>query len=720
MAVVAGPGYSIADAPNNEVVINFTSPLISLFSDSQYVVRGEPVGFTLTADSPVLTDTDVRLMTYDNRTGIPIRSFSVTISAGRSIKKFDIDPVEYGNSSDVAVAISSNPDYQIRYYSNEHKMATNFQVVEIADIGRPKISVTPLQEKIREGEDDAIFIISATPPPSEDLTIYLELIIDAERGIRENLIIPAGTSSVEFLVPIVDDLISDDDYLVNLYIIINPNYDFFYPERITRITVYDNDPPFIEVKYENHDIVEGEDAVFIVSASSVVAESLPINVRISETGNFVKENYIEELTISADTDSAYLRVPTEDDDLFERTGKVFAEILPGSGYLVAEITRKNWINVEDNDDSASLEFTAVSDSVVEGESAIFELYARASSSVDRQINLQVNSLGGDFLGREFPNFVVIPSGVRYVKFSIPTEDDDVFEVDGAMEVTIEPGVGYLVDQDFSQLNVVIRDNDAPVGLAIVPTVNSILEGETAQFQVYSFSDQESDLTVAVELTQIGDFLVDEVGIQSVFIPAGTNVGQLNVSTLNDETDEVGGYIVARLMSDQGENNISSYSRAVISVADDDLPTISISRSAESVLEGTEIRYILTADQLPVHNVFVNVGIEQEGNFVNGFAASTTAMIALGETETEIVLQTRDDEVDELDGLVTATILAGAGYQLASDTDSALSVDVVDNDDPPVLSIYADLDQVTEGNKSLFTITASRVSAIDKEIDYRDS
>ena len=728
--IIDGTGYRIAESPNNEVTVKLTTLQISIDTESIYAVRGESIEYTLTASSPVSTDTLVNLEFYETLFGRVISTATATISAGQSSKRFYVDTNNFPTSEYIAIQIVNPANYPNGNYFRKPGRFNHSKVVQLTDTTNPWIELTAVKNKIFEGTEDGKFIISATPPPVEDLVVELEIIysshINDKPTERRFITIPAGSSRAELLIPIEDDHRSNpDQYSINVYIIQKPHYDYAYFERIEKIRVFDDDPPIISIEYAHQEIIEGEPAKYWLYANTALREPMNINVRITESGNFVLGEKIDTLTIGtnfadepyADLSTApeYILIPTEDDDVFEPNGRIFFEVLPGEGYIVEELREENWVYVEDNDNPTGMEIVAITSEVIEGDEASFELYTQTSSPEERRVNLSVNNISGNFLATNPPSFVIIRPNYRYVDFSIPTIDDEVFEIDGAVEVTLEAGDGYLVNESQKQAYVVVRDNDEPVGLSIVPLISSVTEGEDVEFQISSFSNQQQDLSVAVEISQVGDFLAGIAETRSAIIPSGSDVGLLNVSTINDEIDEQSGYIVATLAADQGENTISSYNRAVVLVEDDDIPTVSITNVADTVIEGNEIRFNLIADQPPANNVFIQLGFAQEGNFVVGFVSNTTTILNLGETNAVAILQTRDNDIDEHEGSVTATILEGHGYLIETDSNNSSTVRVTDNDETPVMSIYADLASVSEGTEGLFTISADRVSGFDKEI-----
>ncbi len=109
-----------------------------------------------------------------------------------------------------------------------------------------------------------------------------------------------------------------------------------------------------------------------------------------------------------------------------------------------------------------------------------------------------------------------------------------------------------------------------------------------------------------------------------------------------------------------------------------VPSVEISADETSVTEGDSIEFTVTASPAPSSDLTVTVGVTENGMFISG-TTPTEATIEAGKTEGIFTVQTENDEIDEPDGTVTASIKQGTGY----DEGMTTSVDVtVEDDDPP--------------------------------------
>ena len=142
------------------------------------------------------------------------------------------------------------------------------------------------------------------------------------------------------------------------------------------------------------------------------------------------------------------------------------------------------------------------------------------------------------------------------------------------------------------------------------------------------------------------------------------------------------------------------------------PEVSIAASAD-ITEGSQATFTLTASPAPAQALSVSVSPSESGDYGVGSTAKT---VKIGTSGTATVtFPTTDDNIDEADGSVTATVDSGAGYTVSSSQGSATLA--VADDDVPELSIASD-GNVTEGNATSFTISASPTphSALTASVD----
>ena len=111
------------------------------------------------------------------------------------------------------------------------------------------------------------------------------------------------------------------------------------------------------------------------------------------------------------------------------------------------------------------------------------------------------------------------------------------------------------------------------------------------------------------------------------------------------------------------------------------PKVSIALDgASTISEGDMARFRLTADPAPSAPITVAVAINDSGEFVSS-GQPNPRMVTIGEAGTaDFSVATQDDDMDEPDGAITATVTPGTVYTVSDNTAEA-EVEVRDNDAP---------------------------------------
>ena len=112
------------------------------------------------------------------------------------------------------------------------------------------------------------------------------------------------------------------------------------------------------------------------------------------------------------------------------------------------------------------------------------------------------------------------------------------------------------------------------------------------------------------------------------------------------------------------------------------PEVSITAldGSSTISEGEEARFRLTADPAPAAPITVAVAIGDSGEFVSS-GQPNPRMVTVDEDGTaDFSVATQDDDMDEPDGAITATVTAGTDYTVSDNTAEA-EVEVRDDDAP---------------------------------------
>ena len=429
-------------------------------------------------------------------------------------------------------------------------------------------------------------------------------------------------------------------------------------------------------------ITEGGNASFTVTANPAPAANLDVTVAVAQSGDYGVSTGPQTVTIP--TGGSYtLTVATTDDSVDEADGSVTATVNASQGYTVSSTAGSATVAVAD-DDAAPQTCTPnlPSDAITVSEVKTWRGEYSQDSHVSRW-NRVLAALGED-TGEE----PMTADQAREIKSRIDnTRWDRTVRTLEAMEQCAD-------STDTTQT--------ATPEISITGG-SGITEGGNASFTVTANPAPASDLDVTVAVTQSGDYGVS-TGSQTVSIPT-TGSYTLTVATSDDGVDEADGSVTVTVSSGTGYTVSATAGSATVAVADDDAappatPEISII-GGSGVTEGGNATFTVTANPAPTAALSVSVSVSQSGDYGVNTGSRTVTIPTTGSYT--LTVATVNDNVDEADGSVTATVSTGAGYTVSTTAGSA-AVAVAD-DDVPEISITGG-SGVTEGGNATFTLTAN--------------
>ena len=248
-------------------------------------------------------------------------------------------------------------------------------------------------------------------------------------------------------------------------------------------------------------------------------------------------------------------------------------------------------------------------------------------------------------------------------------------------------------------------------------------------------------TVNIAVTGATNFI--EPGYQ---IPKSVTLAGLSLSTdlripiNDDDVEEADGFIYVEILAPtltaDGKTEYkvgTTNNRAKVHVSDDDtkpqLPIISIATSTDSVEEGESFELVVNST-IPIdYPLVVDVDLTQ-ANAVDAVRAEFIAgnnrqfFFSNGSTSKSVRISIIDDNVDEPNGTILASLASNSRYELGQN--SSLSVAVVDNDKPvaSMRSAAEENQSIPEGQLIHFGVILDRISwhpiAVNVNVSQRSS
>ena len=324
---------------------------------------------------------------------------------------------------------------------------------------------------------------------------------------------------------------------------------------------------------------------------------------------------------------------------------------------------------------ARIELSSKSDSAIQLRYAVAGT-ATYGSDYETDTNLNRNTLEGT---------IAIPAGRKCAAIPVTIDNDNNAEGDETIVLTLQPpgaGAGYTVDSLRNRHTVTIEDNEG--GVIVEPLTVRLTEGgEVGEYTVRLTSDPGRSVTVSPRTADPG-----AVAVSGLLIFGGGIAGNwrrpqtIRVAPVDDQDPNDETVVITHTIVGYGDATVPD---VTVEVADDDAaaasPVVTINAGGP-VDEGGVANFTLTATPRPLANIIVNVAVGQEGDFAAAGQVQTWPVSLGGDGQATLAVRTDDDGADEPDGAITATIVNGQNYTVATAPSHAARVAVRDNDDPP--------------------------------------
>ena len=521
------------------------------------------------------------------------------------------------------------------------------------------------------------------------------------------------------------------------------------------ITILDDEAPEVTISANYPTITEAAntEAIFTVSAqvSPTNTYTLYYNVSVSteqNAGDFILATNLGDKFKVIDltggkTDT--INVDIENDDLAENASAVFIRLLPERGgiqnYTVDSSLPSNGVQTILTDDESLPALTIANTTSATAENAgevDFTLSTTADPGPSLEVRYQPAEVdSGDFLDSNPSNnqeqidtqqvdFSTADGGTTYTgTLTVPIHDDHVGENTGQIQVTLLMQTGIVKTYQVSASNNVglakIWDNDAPIiSIADAPTV---VESDNAEirFPITALVSPNASINVYYELTEntgseIGDFIEpEEEGtgkFKSVSFANNATTSVLSIPVDSDEVQERGSTVTVTLESHPNALATATYNLpatntpATATVADDDLPVVSIETRYERVSDTDYVDYIVTAAPL-TYDLSVTLSTITGGSIVNT-ATSDSYTINLTSTIPSVTQRVRFNTRIANNSLVEIGITTDSSYSIDTDK-SQISFRVDNGASFPAISFSLASSQtngISEGSNATFTIYSS--------------
>ncbi|MEP3480196.1 MAG: Calx-beta domain-containing protein [Fuerstiella sp.] len=424
-------------------------PEISIVASAMGILEDSETGtFTLQLSEPAGRDIDVALLiggdaiADNDYTALPTM---VTIPEGTTSFPIALNPIADAlaeNDEDVTVTIDAT----------NTPLATTVAGSDVATIAilndeaLPTVSISSNVTTIGEGGGDAILTLTLSEASGRDVTVDLDTSGLATEdsdyaALTDQVIIPAGTLSLDLLLTSIDDAIDefDEDAVITISAVSFADIG----TASATVVIVDNDPdPLVSMTAGDLSIAE-EGGVSTITVSLDAASEKPVTVHIAPTGTATSDvDYVAvatSVTIPAGETSVTFDVTAISDNEVESQETVILAVASVDNAVFDGITA----TVSIVDDDVPTLFVSLADAAVneaDGAAATMVTVTRnASLSVPMIVTLTSSDTGEATV----PMTLSFEAGSESITVPVTAVND--FILDGSQTVTFTAAAAGFID-----------------------------------------------------------------------------------------------------------------------------------------------------------------------------------------------------------------------------------------------------------------------------------
>lgn len=678
-------------------------PTVSIVATDANAAEPKDNGlFTVTRDGPTTAALVVNYAITGNATNgtdYETVATSVTIPAGKAsatiaVTAKDDEAVE-GNEK-VILTLSDSEKY-------DQDAELDAAVVTLADNEKPTITITAndatsAEEKaaepveLEEGEEApepapaavGEFTVTRTGPTTEAITVPITIGGTATNGtdyekVELLVTIAAGQASKKISVKPIDDENVELDETVIATLVAGKTYTLG-EAKVATVTITENDLPVITLT--GTDVAAGESgdkATLTITRTGPTAAAL--DVKYAVTGSATNGTDYATLsgtaTIPAGKAAVTIVLTPTQDTSFEGPETAIVTLTANAKYELDGAKKAATIALAD-DELPTVSIMATDATADEADAdKTGEFTITRDGPTDLPLDVFVTAAGTAVTGKDttaaIGSSVTIPAGKASVKVSIVGKDDSDFEGDETVVLSLKDSAKtYKLDAAKKSGTVTIADGDKPT-VSIAATKAAVKENgkDAIVFTVSRTGFAGDALTVSLK-PGVNGVNADDVSAAlptSITIPAGKLFSTVTISPKNDSVYE--GTETLTLGIDEGTAYLIDNAKkaAEATIADDELPTVSIVASDSGAAETGSKTGKFTVSRGIAANDELTVTVMITGTAKNGRDYTTiakTVTIAAGSSSADITVKPKTDSLVEGPESVTLTLAKAAPYALNAD------------------------------------------------------
>ena len=711
----------IADGEAIGVIADDDLPVVNLTTDLAGVVEGETVAFTLTriGDLTVPLRVPVRVTERGSflADGVPTAATFAANAATTTLQVATDDDERDEADGAVTTTITSGPTLRVGDAASATVSVIDNDVTAVAVPAG--VTVTPTVLRVLEG-NTASYTVVLDSEPTADVTVAVQVPEDAEVAVDATELTFTTedwnqAQTVTVTAAQDDDAVADDTVVLT-HEVRGGNYDTVTAASVA-VTILEDDMSALSVA--NAVASEG-DGEMAFSVRLNLASSQTVTVEYVTAGGTATagrdyETTTGTLTFSALETEQTIRVPIIGDDIDEAVETLTVMLINASN---AEIKDGKATGIITDDDVRGVTVTPTALMIREGGNARYAVVLDTEPTADVTVEIQVPEDAEVAVDGTELTFTADNWNTPQTVTVTAAQDADAVADDPVTLTHVVSGGDYR-SVTVASVAVTILEDDTPT-LLIADAEASEGNGEMA-FSVRL--GVPSSRTVTVEYaTADGTALAGtdyEETTGTLIFSAETTVQTIRVPITDDDIDEATETFTIALSNPSNATIEDGEATSVIT--DNDLPVVSVTTDLTGVEEGGTVAFTLTRIGDLTVPLTVPVDIKERGAFLAD-GAPTEVTFAVDAATTTLLVATDDDQRDEADGAVSATITSGTTHRVGESASVTVSVTdngesasatvpVIDNDERGVTVTPTEL-TVDEGGSGSYTVVLDTEPAAD--------
>ena len=726
--LVDGDGYTIADSPNHKTSanINDKTPEVKITELTGSVTQGHPYSFKLESSAILTEPLNVKIL-LNNASGsitgaIPSSVFNsdgsegtvtVPISGSQVVMVNTQNPTDSSGNQTENIVITSDTSFPVTYKAEDGGASRNYPV-EYKDntastAAQPRLSIADITDSVQADTSEmARFTITATPTPSGTINVYYSTRelgdFVADDDFNEVLTFSGDTATLSVATTDPAGNQADSELTVTLldraeYSLANPN------GHIATATITDDAPMAIgEVTVVANEFRAGNSGSNYIFIRNIAPNSpLVVNYKTIATGGAETTG-----TAIIPAEKYTVQVVIPDSQTHTRI-----EIVPHGSYTVGSPSTADKLASVTSTTASSpgVSIFIIEDAVPEG--GIFNVVGVVTPAFSTGTLSRAKLSATDPTNKitDFNEDFPIRNGDTEALKSFTIINDDVPGADGTVTISWDGGAAFTAPTVNVSDTITVTEDDGSATVAELKLESAytagVLAGDLILFDVTMTPPPESATQIAIEAIDGTRMQLTGSPITVTINPAA---GQASSTTRGQIAVAATGVQVSVTL--QFASSVTGYTFVPIGRSIDvplrvqsTTPNLTIAGKG-AVDEGDDAVFTITADQQS--NVPVTVEINGTDlsartgvNYVT--AATIYQTLPANMSSVEISIPTIENNSDEKDGVVEATLVDRVGYNIPSGATPGY-VDVHDDDGavPTLVSVTATPTSVVAGTDATFT------------------